>query len=271
MVTKDKFIEAIAKHLPPSSSKLNLLDVGAVAGDILLTYRVDLQVNTASLSTTHWQYEANQYDAVVAYDTLLSDDLLQNVLKLMRHGGRFIIVNPYQTVSEKWVKLLENFGYIRILVEPAYNGEGVLIRGEKAHITDNTLERVQQTAKADEDLLDFDNYKGRYVHLLVIQTPNKPVWKLSSEDTIEWYAVTIEKANETTLLAFSSLPKAVSFMQPAVLEGFIKDVNKVGKFSKATAQKWDYRIVLNPILNDILDYNVKLLTIDPDTAEASDE
>lgn len=271
MVTKAKFIEAIAKHLPPSSSTLNLLDIGGVAGDILLKYRADLLIEEASLLPQHWHYEANQFDAVVAYDTLLTDDLLREILSIMRHGGRFIIVNPYGTVSEEWVKRLENFAYIRILVEPAYHGEGVLIRGEKEHITEDTLERVRQIAKSDSDLLDFDNYKGRYVHLLIIQTPNKPVWKLSSDDTIEWQAITIEKDDTIVLLAFSSLPKAVSFMQPAVLRGFVRDVNKVGKFSKSTAQKWDYPILLNPILDDISDYNVKLLYINPDTAEASDE
>jgi len=271
MVTKQKFIEVIAKHLPPSSSNLRLLDIGAVVGDILLEHRPDLVVDVASLATQHWQYESNQYDAVVAYDTFLSEDLLRETLTAMREGGRFVIVNPHDSVDEMWVRVLENAGYIRILVEPAYGDEGVLIRGEKAHSTDNTLERVRQVADNDANILDFSTYKGRYVHLLIIQTPNKPVWKLSADDEIEWRAVSIEKEGEAHLLAFSSLPKAVSFMQPAVMQGFVHDVNKVGKFSKLTAQEWENPILLNPILSDIDHYNVRLLYINPDTAEASDE
>lgn len=271
MVTKQKFIEIIAKHLPPSSSNLRLLDIGAVVGDILLEHRADIAIDIASLATQHWHYDANQYDAVVAYDTFLSAELLQATLAVMREGGRFILVNPLGSVDEMWVKALENTGYIRILVEPAYEGEGVLIRGEKAHTTDNTLERVRHVADDDANLLDFARYRGRYVHLLIIQTPNKPVWKLSADDEIKWHAVTIEKGSETHLLAFSSLPKAVSFMQPAVMQGFIQDVNKVGKFSKIVAQKWENPILLNPILSDIDRYNVRLLYINPDTAEAPDE
>ena len=37
------------------------------------------------------------------------------------------------------------------------------------------------------------------------------------------------------------------------------------------AQKWENPILLNPILSDIDRYNVRLLYINPDTAEAPDE
>lgn len=271
MVTKEKFVEIMAKHLPPSSSTLQLLDIGAVVGDMLLNHRPDLDIQIASLLTRHWHYDDNQFDAVVAYDTMLTAELLSNILAVMRQGGRFILINPYNVVAEKWVRVLESQDFVRILVEPAYDDEGVLIRGEKAHSTDNTLERIQHVAEADADLLDLNTYKGRYVHLLIVQTPNKPVWKMSVDDKIEWCAVTVEQKNEDKLLAFSSLPKAVSFMQPAILKGFVRDVNKVGKFSKETARTWQQSILLNPILSDVYDDVVKLLSINPDTAEAADE
>ena len=54
-------------------------------------------------------------------------------------------------------------------------------------------------------------------------------------------------AGDPLLLAFSSLPNAVAFMQPAVIAGTIKDVNKVAKFSRATAQDW--RVLINPALD----------------------
>jgi hypothetical protein len=40
-------------------------------------------------------------------------------------------------------------------------------------------------------------------------------------------------------------------MQPAVLTGFLNDVNKVGKFPAAAAQGWPYRIALNPDFDEL--------------------
>ena len=77
--------------------------------------------------------------------------------------------------------------------------------------------------------------------------------------------------DEITLLAFSSLPKAVDFMQPAVLQGLIHDVNKVGKFGKETVKNWGLPIVLNPTLEKIQDFPIDFLELDANTAEASDE
>jgi hypothetical protein len=147
----------------------------------------------------------------------------------------------------------------------------VLIRGEKAHTTADTLERVGQVAVRDANLLDLDTYQGRYVHLLVQQSPNKPVWRLAPDEQIEWYATAIERDNETFLLAFSSLPKAVNFMQAAVLQDFIRDVNRVGKFSKATARTWTLPVLLNPTLESVQAYRVTQFTIDPKKAESPDE
>jgi len=271
MPTKAEFIDAMAKHLPPSASDLRLLDIGGVAGDELLERRPDLTIEVASLTTQHWNYPSESIDSVVAYDILLKPDLLENVLEIMRPGGRFIIVNPIGTVEETLVKTLENAGYIRILVEPAVSGSGVLIRGEKVHVTGDTLKRVGDVADRDADLLDLDNYRGRFVHLLIIQTPNIPVWKMKPEDEIKWNAIAVAAEGQTQVLAFSSLPKAVNFMQSAVLEGFIDGVNKVGKFSKETAKEWDFVTILNPLLFHIRNYDVVLIDIDKDSAEASDE
>ncbi|MEM9954386.1 MAG: hypothetical protein AAF846_22445 [Chloroflexota bacterium] len=271
MPTKDEFIDAMAKHLPPSASDLRLLDMGGVAGDSLQKRRPDILVDVVSLRVENWQFEDNSVDAVVAYDTLLKPELLARVLAVMRSGGRFIVVNPTSSVDEKWVKTLENAGYIRILVEPAVAGTGVLIRGEKPHTTEDTIERVETIASRDADLLNLETFRGRFVHLLIVQTPNIPIWKRKPDDPITWHAVAVTIENTQRLLAFSSLPKAVNFMQSAVMAGFVQDVNKVGKFSKDIAREWQPTPLLNPILEQVTDYSVILLNIDHETAEASDE
>lgn len=268
---KDDFIQVMAKQLPPSSSTLRVLDVGGVSEKVLTNLRADIDIETASQLSKHWDYDADSVDAVIAYDTLLKPELLHSVLSIMRVGGRFIVIQPYGKPDAEWVETLEQAGYVRILVETAINDTGVLIRGEKAHKTDDTLERVQGVANADADLLDLSDFKGRYVHLLIRQSPNKPVWRLAPDEKIQWHAVTAEQDNRRYLLAFSSLPKAVAFMQPAVVQGLVQDVNKVGKFSKATAQEWTLPVILNPTIESVNGLPITFIEVDPDTAEAPDE
>ncbi len=271
MPRKIDFVEAMRKHLPPSASSLRLLDVGGQTGHYLFEQRPDLAIEVASLYVPHWDYPPESIDSVVSYDLLLRPEFLSATFDVMRPGGRMIVVNPEASVDETIVKALEMMGYVRILVEPAVDGEGVLIRGEKPHRTSDTLARVQAVAQADAERLDLATYRGRFVHLLIQQTPNKPVWALQPDEPIQWQAVAVQFNGETHLLAFSSLPRAVGFMQPAVLEGFIRDVNKVGKFSKATAQTWELPVLLNPTLESLRGSEVHSLTVDPDTAEAPDE
>ncbi len=265
------FIDVMAKHLPPSSSTLRMLDVGGQAGGRLLELRPDLAVEIASFYVPHWDYATGSIDSVVGYDVLLRPEFLAAVQKVMRPGGRMIIVNSEGVVDHVLVQALESAGLVRILVEPALGRDGVLIRGEKPHKTSDTLARVQQVAEEDAARLDFVSYRGRFVHLLIRQTPNKPVWKLQPDDVIRWQSVAVNVDGVLHLLAFSSLPRAVSFMQPAVLENFIQDVNKVGKFSKEIAQTWDMPILLNPTLESIRPHEVMMIDIDPTTAEAPDE
>jgi hypothetical protein len=271
MPTKQQFIEAMAKHLPPSASDLRLLDIGGVAGEILLSLRSDLKAETASLNLLDWNYPPESFDAVVAYDLLLKPDFLTAVLNIMRAGGRLIIVNPLAEVDERPLHILEANGYIRILVEAAVEGRGLLLRGEKAHQTTDTLQRVQEIAQRDNDLLDLASYRGRFLYLLIQQTPNKPVWALNADEPIRWKAIAIESAGQAHLLAYSSLPKAVAFMQSAVLQGFIRDVNKLAKFSKETAASWPLPVLLNPTLASLHEKPLFVWDIDPQTAEIPDE
>ena len=181
MFPKTIFIEAMAKHLPPSASELRLLDIGGEAGMALHGLRPDIECSTASLDVRAWTYADNSVDAIVAYDTALTSDLLAQVLAVMRPGGRFILVNPAGRVDATIVQTLENAGYTRILVEAAVLAAGVLIRGEKPHTTADTLARVQLAAERDADTLSLAEYRGRFVHLLIQQTPNKPVWRLAPD------------------------------------------------------------------------------------------
>lgn len=262
------FIEAMAKHLPPSAAALRLIDVNGAAGDTLSTLRADLDL--VAVNGDQWTLETECADAVVAYGRDLDHDLLGAAMKALRPGGRLVVVNPYGSVDEERVKQLESAGYTRILVETGIEcplPTGVLMRGEKPHVTTDTLERIQLVASKDDEAVDFNDYKGRYIHLLIVQTPNKPVWALSEGETVQWQAVTVNGA----MLAFSSLPKAVAFMQPAVLAGTISGVHKVAKFSKATAQGWTQPVMLNPAPEILVGQTMTLVNIDATTAETPDE
>jgi hypothetical protein len=264
-------IEAMGKHLPPSGAALRLADVGGRAGIILSQKRTDLDIILTPGRYDSWQLPPDSLDAVTAYDCDPDTVLLAMALFALRPGGRLILMSPTGTPDEAMVRRLEEGGFTRILVEPGLQGStsvGVLMRGEKPHTEEHTLDRVKQVASRDEAA---PRRSSRYVHLLIRQSPNKPAWKLKKGEQITWEAVAVAGNDETIVLAFSSLPKAVEFMQPAVLAGHIQDVNKVAKFSWETARAWPFPMMLNPS-DEIFDTNTIVhLTIDPQTAEAPDE
>lgn len=266
------FVAVMAKHLPPSAATLRLLDLDGCSGNILAEARADLRsFHVAPASLISSAIKPDSVDAVVAYDIDLSDAILRRLLDALRPGGRLIALQSRGSVSEKHPRRLADNGYIRILVEPALDGLGVLLRGEKPHLTAETIERVQSVARADADMLDLEQYRGRFLHVLIQQQPNKPAWMLLPIDKITWQAVAIDRAGSPVILAFSSLPKAVGFMQPAVLAGHLADINKVGKFSRATAATWAWDAVLNPTLESLASEPYTMVEIDPATAEAPDE
>jgi hypothetical protein len=266
-------IEAMARHLPPSASSLRLLDVNGEATDTLTKRREDLSILVVPGNTAEWPPEIAEVDAVVAFAYMIHPQFLERTYDLMRPGGRLIVVDPRGEVRPEYVNELEAYGYTRILVETAVEcplPTGVLIRGEKPHATNSTLDRVQVAASRDADQVDIADFKGRYLHLLIQESPNKPVWSRTPEDNVSWKAAVIPQNGQQRYLAFSSLPKAVAFMQPAVLEGKIQDVNKVGKFRKSVALNWELPVLLNPSPS-VLNNGILWLEVDPSTAEASDE
>ena len=266
------FVAVMAKHLPPSASTLRLLDLDGASGGILASWRADLDIVQATPGDIAAAGLATgSIDAAVVYDLEADESLLRDCLRLLRPGGRLIMLQSRGRVSESQARILRENGYIRILVEPALDGLGVLLRGEKPHATADTGQRIRSVARADDDLLDLDVYTGRYLHLLIQQRPNKPIWSLSRDEPISWRAAALEDDERHVVLAFSSLPKAVGFMQPAVLKGLIRDVNKVGKFSRATAKSWTWAVLLNPTQVSIQGKSLTTVPIDPASAEAPDE
>jgi hypothetical protein len=235
---------------------------------VLAQQRNDLDVTIVDSSIHDWTFSVDSFDAVVVYDHALTAELLEAVLRVLRPGGRLVSVDPTGAPGEAWVKTLEEVGYARVLVETAAECPlpvGALMRGEKPYTEEHTVDRVRQVASRD------DVPRARNVNVLVRQTPNKPGWTLQPDDTIVWEAVAVAGDNETVLLAFSSLPKAVAFMQPAVMAGHIQGVNKVAKYRWDVVYHWPNPIMLNPT-DDILQTNqVIFLTVDPGTAEVPDE
>lgn len=265
-------IEHMAKHLPPSASTLRLLDINGETREGLTDIRGDLDITILTGDSQAWAtIEADTADAIVAYNFVLNEQFLADSLNVLRPGGRLIVLNQLAKDNEAVGKQLENSGYVRILVETLDNSPGLLIRGEKRHTVTDTHTRIQGIAQLDSDTLDLSTYQGRYVHLLIHQTPNKPVWHLTPDDKLIWQAVTMQQDDETFLLAFSSLPRAVAFMQPAVLAGAVKDINKVGKFSREVASTWRLPVRLNPTFDALSDATFNLVDVDHDTAEAPDE
>lgn len=266
------FVAVMAKHLPPSGSTLRLLDLDGQSGALLAESREDLEIRHIPANETgDIDIAPAAFDAVVAFDVVLSGALLQACLAALREGGRLIALQSRGAASEAHLRYLRDHGYVRILIEPAIDELGVLIRGEKPHATGDTIARVQSVARADADRLNLRQFSGRYIHLLIQQRPNKPVWQLDQGDEIAWRAAALQRESTPILLGFSSLPKAVNFMQGAVLESLVTDINKIGKFSLEQARAFEWRITLNPALESLGGESLTFIDVDPALAEAPDE
>ncbi|HYO87269.1 MAG TPA: hypothetical protein VER79_01405 [Candidatus Limnocylindrales bacterium] len=242
---------AALKHLPPSASELHLADAGGGIGAVLAGVRADLTVTTAEGAAGLALLPEASADAVTWLGPA-DPALPAQALRVLRPGGRFIAVDPAGEPSVDHVAALEAAGFTRVLVEAALvdaQASGVLLRGERPHTTADTLARVEGGAVRDAEVTDWTVFRGRYVHLLVQVTPNKPTWKLAPGEPVTWAATAVEKDGQPALLAFSSLPNAVAFLQRAVLAGVVQGVNKVAKFPRAEAQAWPQALIFNPALD----------------------
>jgi len=72
-------------------------------------------------------------------------------------------------------------------------------------------------------------------------------------------------------LAFSSLPRAVAFLQPLVKSGAIRDAHKIAKFRRETAALWTFRVWANPPADLVTGKTLTLIEVDPKTAVTGEE
>ena len=264
-------------------------------------------------------FAANSVDAITAhslYYLIAAQDqalFLAEAKRILRPGGRLIMLDPadirfpfgvigraplsapsvllWQVVSrahqrvtpESMGYVLDAAGFVRVFGEKAVAGYGVLSRGEK---------QSQGSVKPKLPTGTLPVVRGHglsllpnpYIFLLIRQTPAQPSWALPPGTTLTWKAVTaIEiNSNQCVVLAFTSLPKAVAFMQPAVTSGRIIGVSRIAKFDKTTATHWPFATLLNPdlsILDNTTDSHPTVpyrlsttdLMVDPTTAVSGDE
>lgn len=248
-----------AKHLPPSAGVPRVLQVGTAAP-------LDLPPEVARQMRATPAFDA-EFDAVVGD---APDSALPDLGAALRPGGRVILAQPLATdptaQSAALLATLTAAGLVHCLVEPQPNG-WVLYRGERPPVG-SSFTRTQTLAQTTNPPA------APFVFLLVTQTPNKPAWRLTPEDRVAWQAVTALETNtgQRMLLGFSSLVKAVAFMQAAILAKAVSGINKVGKFPAAQAATWSLPVWHNP--DFALFSGVTFgppLAVDPQTAITGDE
>lgn len=269
------FIEHIASHLPKGKAALQVVDVDGRIWELIGELRPKLQITVQPAQSAEWGVRQASVDAVVVYDTHLEETVLQAALQALRPGGRLIVMLSSGRPDERYVRTLQESGYTRIVaaIGAEVDGQaiGVLIRGEKPQ--PETRPNDESGLRASNPNLDTTRGR-RYVYLLVQQTPNKPLAKLRRGEAHTWYGAGIENnrddRHEQILLVFSNLTRAVEFMQPAIVDGYMQEVNQIAKFAWETVRAWPMPVILNPS-DEILRTNpVVWMTIDPSKAEKPD-
>jgi ubiquinone/menaquinone biosynthesis C-methylase UbiE len=266
-------------------------------------------ITVAQAEATRLPLPESSVDAIIGHSVyyLIADRpaFLHDALRVLRPGGRLILLDPakrgfpfsilrhirtpkaalslilWQTFArlnqrftlEEAAEELRDAGFARILAELRVEGYGVLSRGEKPYPVRNTLERMQSTATRD-DPVSLLPERGRFVFVLVHQSPDKPAWALRHGEPIRWDAAMLETENQPVLLLFTALPKAVAFMQPAVTSGFLQNINKVGKFDKTMVAHWGVDLLVNPSFEAVqgrYTLSEARLNVDPQVAILGDE
>jgi hypothetical protein len=258
-----------ATHLPPSAGVPRVLALDAQAAAELATQsQITLAHNPDDLPM-------GPFDAVAGSAAPEQVAALSNRL---RPGGRLILTHAAEPAA--LLAALANIGLVHCLVEP--HGPFSLYRGERPPEglpTERlqTLATSNSSSSAPNYQLRITNYlelKTPFIFLLVIQTPNKPAWKLSPGERVEWRAATLltAAAAQPVLLGFSSLVKAIAYMQGAVMAQRLAGVNKVGKFPAAAVQGWPLPLALNPDFEHVRDLQAgPLFDLDPQIAVTGDE
>ncbi|MGH2522319.1 MAG: hypothetical protein ACRDH2_07435, partial [Anaerolineales bacterium] len=195
-----------AKHLPPSATSPRVLALDEAAAAELPEGVEMIGPARLRFAPQALPLAPGQLDAIVGY---APPEGLDPLGRLLRPGGRLILAHPAK--PESLLAALTAAGLIHCLVEPF--GDFTLYRGERPP-EGAPVERIQALAAGP-----YVPFSSHFVFLLITQTPNKPAWKLAPDEKMEWRAVTLidPATHQPALLAFSSLVKAVAFMQAAIL------------------------------------------------------
>jgi hypothetical protein len=259
-----------AKHLPPSAGLPRVL-VLAPAAAAELAGMVEMVL--AAPGADDWP--AGPFDAVAGP---AAPALLPALGQRLRPGGRLILTHASE--PEALLAALTSAGLIHCLVEP--QGPVCLYRGERPPVG-TTLERHQALAQDEAGaatshyqlpIATYPDLPTPFIFLLIQRTPNKPAWKLAAGELVTWRAATLARAGGAApvLLGFSSLVKAVAYMQGAVMARRLAGVNKVGKFPAEAMQGWPLPLVLNPDFELVRGLEPgPLFEVDPQTAITGDE
>lgn len=220
-----------AKHLPPSAALPVVLALDPQAAAACDLERVALAAADASsidaVCATHWPEQ------------------LVVLRERLRPGGRLILMLVDDLAEgEARLAALQAAGYIHCLVEALPDG-GWLCRGERAPL-DAGLARLTAVAAGGAPV------NVTALVLLIRQSPNKPTWRLEPGERRVWEAASLidPATGRPALAAFTSLVKAVAFMQPAVLAGFLEGINKTGRFATAQVEAWGLPVIVNPAFED---------------------
>jgi hypothetical protein len=263
--------QLILKHLPPSADRPRVrpLDDRSRRWCLALDRARDVQLIAES-----------DCDAVVASDIVL----VQNATSILRPNGRaiFLVPNTEQVALETLIEALTSAGLVRILAEPVLGDAFLLARGECPTEHQRPTDRIAAIAQLEASpivIADLLEIVGRYphLHLLVEQQPPSRGWDDKPPGAI-WHALTVRdvQSNQIVLPVFTSLPKAVAFMQPAILAGAIKTINKLPRFESDRLLEWRKSIIVNPTFAALredprFDFNSPPLEVDPLQALKSNE
>ncbi len=261
----------ILKHLPPSASIPN--------------------VQVCDEHSRRWSMSLERQGHITLDDDRPIDGVLASELSfapkavsVLRPNGRaiFLVPNTVDISPEAVIQTLTEAGLVRILIEAVLDDAYLLARGERptehARPTARIAAIAQLTANAIE-VTEAAEIAKQYqsLHLLVRQDPPTRGWTDAQPD-LTWQAITVRdtQIDRVVLLAFTSLTKAVAFMQPAVIAGAISNVNKLPRYEMDQFLKWNLPLIVNPTFEALredqrFDFQSPSLEIDPFAALRSHE